>query len=121
MPSRDVIISGSFTINHYTVTYVIDGKVYSTSVVTYGESIVLPEVPEREGYVFEWNGEIPEMMPAENIVINGSYVDTDISMIMNKDEILRIYTIDGKCINELRQGLNIVRMKDGSLRKVLVK
>ncbi len=26
MPAKDVVIEGSFTINNYTVTYLVDGK-----------------------------------------------------------------------------------------------
>ena len=32
-----------------------------------------------------------------------------------------IYTLRGERITELRQGINIVRMSDGTVRKVLVK
>ena len=121
MPEENITISGTFTINQYNVTYIIDGEVYTTIAVTYGENITLPEVPEREGYAFAWIDEVPETMPAEDIVINGSYVSTDISSVTLDDEIRRIYTIEGKKTNKFGQGINIVLMKDGSIRKVFVK
>ena len=122
MPANDVVITGTFTINQYTVTYVIDGEVFATDTITYGESITLPDVPIREGYDFTWTEEIPKAMPAENIVINGSYnTSTDIVNIGHNEEILYIYTINGKCVSKLHQGLSIVQMKDGTIRKVFVR
>ena len=120
MPAENTTISGTFSINHYTVTYIIDGEVYTTITLNYGEGITLPEVPEKEGYTFAWIDEVPETMPSRDIVINGSYVSTDISSTTTEDEILFIYTLDGQQINELQQGINIVRMKNGGIKKFLL-
>ena len=120
MPADDVIISGTFTINQYTVTFVIDGEVFATDTITYGEKIILPDVPVKDGYDFAWNDEIPETMPAEDIVINGSYTTGVIGVELN-EEVLYIYSIDGKCLDELRKGINVVLMKDGRIRKVMKK
>ena len=121
MPAEDVIVSGTFTVNRYTVTYVIDGEVFATYTIGYGENITMPDVPEREGYDFAWVDEIPETMPAKDIVINGVYTSTDIPTVVLEDSILYIYTIGGQCINELHRGINIVWMKDGNVKKVFVK
>lgn len=122
MPADNVTITGTFTVNQYNVTFMIDGAEFATVAVNYGESITTPEVPAREGYAFAWTDEIPETMPAKDIVINGAYsIIDDISNVVVKDEILHIYTLDGQRTSRLHQGLNIVRMKDGSIRKVLVK
>lgn len=120
MPAEDVTISGTFSINQYTVTYVIDGEVFATDTITYGESITLPDVPAKEGYDFAWTDEIPETMPAKDIVINGSYTTGIIKAIVEAN-VLYIYTMDGQRVNELRQGINIVLLKDGSIRKVFQK
>lgn len=122
MPADNVTITGTFTVNQYNVIFMIDGAEFVTVAVNYGESIAIPEVPAREGYAFAWTDEIPETMPAKDIVINGTYSIIDgVSNVVVKDEILYIYTLDGLRINELRKGLNIVWMKDGSVRKIFVK
>ena len=121
MPASDVTVSGIFTINQYTITYIIDGEVFATDTINYGEAITVPEVPVKENYDFTWIDEIPETMPAEDIVINGSYTSTDIVNIERNEEILYIYTTDGQRVNELQKGLNIVLLKDGSIRKVFQK
>lgn len=122
MPADNVTITGTFTVNQYNVTFMIDGAEFATVAVNYGESITIPEVPAREGYAFAWTDEIPETMPAKDIVINGAYsIIDDISNVVAKDEILHIYTLDGQRTSRLHQGLNIVRMKDGSIRKLFHK
>ena len=67
--------TASWTVNEYTVTWVVDGK---ETVVTYeyGASIEALADPEKEGYVFAgWDDTIPDTMPAENLVFNGSWVN----------------------------------------------
>ncbi len=122
MPANDVTISGTFAINQYIITYTIDGEVFATNTINYGESITIPEVPAREGYTFAWIDEIPETMPAKDIGINGAYtIISDVLNIAVKDEALYIYTTDGQRVNELQKGINIVPLKDGSIRKVFRK
>ena len=105
----------------YLLTYVLDGKVYHTESLAEGEVITPLEEPTKEGYTFSGWSEIPETMPAKDIIINGAYSIIDgVSNVVVENEILYIYTLDGLRVNKLRQGLNIVRMKDGSVRKMFV-
>ncbi len=119
MPAHDVIVTGTFIVNQYTITYMIDDEVYQTESVDYGSTITPPEAPEREGYTFEWT-DVPETMPAHDITIVGSYT-SGISTIKADDEDVKWYTLDGKQIELPRKGLNIVRMSNGKTKKVLVK
>ena len=75
MPAEDVVIVGSFTANEYTVTYLVDGKPYETAeTYLYGTAVKLKEAPEKEGYTFSgWDRKKDFTMPAENVVINGSF------------------------------------------------
>ena len=75
MPAEDVVIVGSFTANEYTVTYLVDGKPYETAeAYLYGTAVKLKEAPEKEGYTFSgWDHKEDFTMPAENVVINGSF------------------------------------------------
>lgn len=72
MPAQDVVVTGTFSINSYTITYKIDGEVYSTQTVEYGSSITPPTVENLDGYDFAWE-EYPTTMPAHDIIINGTY------------------------------------------------
>ena len=72
MPARDVAVTGSFTINKYTITFDTDGGSDVASITqNYNSAITTkPSEPTKEGYRFVgWDSEIPSTMPAENITI----------------------------------------------------
>ena len=120
MPAKDVTVSGTFTINKYKVTYIIDGEEYKTEEVEYGSTITPPNPDDREGFAFAWD-DYPCTMPANDITITGSYTATAINAILAADPDVKIYTVSGKPINKLQKGVNILRYKDGKTRKIVVK
>ena len=120
MPAHDVTVTGSFVINQYTITYIIDNEVYMTEKVDYGSTITPPTPPSREGYDFAW-GDYPETMPAYDITIYGTYT-TGVNVIWTgENSNVKIYSIDGKQLEKPQKGLNIIRMSDGTTKKVVVK
>ena len=120
MPAEDITVEGSFTVNSYTVTFMIDGEIYKIVTVEYGAEIEIPVVVEKEGYIFNGWEDIPEMMPANDIIINGRYmVDTAIGEIIADFEKNEVYNLKGLRItdmNKLTHGIYIVNGK-----KVFVK
>ena len=69
------IFTASWTVNEYTVTWVVDGE-ETVDTYEFGAEIQKPADPEKDGYVFAgWNGSIPETMPAENLVFTGSWIN----------------------------------------------
>ena len=119
MPAHDVTVTGTFAVNQYTITYMIDNELYATDKVDYGSVITPPTPTAREGYDFAW-GDYPETMPAHDITIYGTYT-TGINAIWADDGNAKIYTIDGKLLNEPQRGLNIIRMSNGTTKKIVVK
>ena len=73
MPAEDIVVTGMFVINTYTITYVVDSVVYATDSITYGDTIILLDEPTQEGYTFSGWSEVPEIMPAEDITIEGTF------------------------------------------------
>ena len=73
MPINDLIVSGTFTINKYLVTFKIGDEVVSADSLEYGASIIAPEAPEKKGYTFNGWGEIEDTVPASDVTIEGSY------------------------------------------------
>ena len=122
MPAYDVTVTGTFKVNKYKVNYFVDNNPYYTDMVEYGAIITPPNVPEREGYDFAWVY-IPDTMPAYDISIYGQYtIKTGIKQIMrNANGDVMIFTIDGKRVDNLKKGMNVIRMSDGTTRKVVVK
>ncbi|MBQ6204142.1 MAG: leucine-rich repeat protein [Prevotella sp.] len=119
MPANNVTVTGKFTINKYTITYMINGAVYMTEEVKYKSAITPPNAPAKEGYSFAW-ADVPETMPAHDITINGSYTTGIDGILWNEDE-KQVFTPDGKRIETPQKGLNIIRMSDGTTKKVMVK
>ena len=121
MPAEDVVVTATFSINSYTITYRIFGNegVYKTEVLEYGATIIPPEVPEMEGYTFKWYA-LPETMPAQDLEIFGVYT-LGINAIKVDDGDVKWYTLDGKQIETPRKGLNIMKMSNGKTKKVVVK
>ncbi|MDE6018310.1 MAG: InlB B-repeat-containing protein [Muribaculaceae bacterium] len=73
MPAQDLVITGSYEANNYSVTFKIGEEVIYYALLPYGSAIVAPEVPEKEGHTFAGWGEIPAVVPAENLEFSGSY------------------------------------------------
>ena len=120
MPANDVTITGSFIVNKYKVTYIIDGEVFATDYVEYGTTIVPPTVSEKEGFSFDGWADVPETMPAHDVTIYGSYTSGIAEIIMDSANV-RMYNINGKRIYKLQRGINIIISKDGKVRKVNIK
>lgn len=120
MPAEDLTVYAAFEVNTYTVTYYLDGTIFATQEVNYGEAITPPEAPEKEGYTFSGWQEVPKTMPARDISIYGTYdVLSGIGAVNGAgrtDE--AIYTITGIRIlgKPLQRGVYII-----GGRKVYVK
>ena len=123
MPASDVTITGTFTINKYKLTYKVDGEVIKSYDVEYGATITPEPAPTKEGFTFSGWSDIPKTMPAHDVTITGTFTrETGIDQIMsNQNGKAMIFTIDGKHVDNLKKGLNIIRMKNGKMRKVVVK
>ncbi len=73
MPANDITIVGTFIINKYLITFIIDGEVIVSDSLEYGSTIVIPEAPEKEGHTFSGWGEVAEVMPAHDLTYEGAY------------------------------------------------
>ena len=73
MPANDVVVVGSYSVNKYLLTFKIGDEVISTDSVEYGAKIETPVAPEKEGHTFCGWKDVPETMPANDVVANGSY------------------------------------------------
>ena len=120
MPAEDIVIEGTFAVNYYTVTYIVNGEVYATDSIAYGSEIVLLDEPTKEGHAFSGWSEAPATMPAEDVVIEGSFSPiTTINGVVYDAEDLIIYNLRGERIidvDELERGFYIINGK-----KVFVK
>lgn len=101
MPAQDLEISGSYELNSYAIVFKIGEDVFSSSQLNYGVSIVVPEVPEKDGFTFSGWGEVPEVMPAKDLEFVGNYIEILYNIV---------FKIDGEVVLEskLPYGAEIV-------------
>ena len=92
MPDHDVTVSGSFTVNSYTLTYMVDGAVYKTFTLNYGTPITPEVAPTKEGYTFSGWSEIPTAMPDHDVTITGSFTINSYTII---------YLYEGTVVNRV--------------------
>lgn len=120
MPAHDVTVTGTFSINSYTLTYMIDDTVYKTVEYEFGATITPEPQPDGDYSTFEWIG-IPTTMPAHDVVVTASYETGILEVLMATQRKLRIYSPEGKLLDKPQKGLNIIIMDNGESKKVFVK
>lgn len=110
----------------FKLTYIVDGTEYKTYEVQATEVVTPEPDPYKEGYIFSGWSRIPSIMPAEDVTVYGSFaVDPNYAGIDwvtdNETKPKAYYSVDGKRLETEQKGLNIIRMSDGTTRKVVVK
>ncbi len=114
MPAYDVIVVGIFYVNVHKVTWKIDGETFVETVLEYGERIIAPEVPEKEGYEFAGWEDIPETMPDKDITINGSYSPVSaIAQIIANHKNVKVYTMQGTLVGNNMTLSEIMKLPNG--------
>ena len=73
MPANDIVIVGSYSVNKYLLTFKIGDEVIASDSIKYGAKVETPQVAEKEGHTFNGWENVPETMPANDIVVVGSY------------------------------------------------
>ena len=75
MPASNVIITATWSINQYTITFLGTGDSRIPSVTQdYNTDVAAPELPVRTGYTFlQWDTAIPAKMPASNLTVTAQW------------------------------------------------
>lgn len=121
-PTEDMTITGTWTVNKYTVTYKLDDETVHTEEVEYGAAIpaYVYTTEDESISISEWEGEKYETMPAQDIEYNQSMIAISIKGISNETS-AEVFSINGTRSNAVKSGVNIVRKANGSVVKILVK
>lgn len=75
MPDSDVDVYGTFNINKYKVTYILNNDVFLTDYVVFNGQIFPPIIENTDVIIFNGWKDVPAYMPAHDIVIYGSTSD----------------------------------------------
>ena len=101
MPASNLTINGSYTINIYTVTYKIDDEIIRIDYVEFGDTLPeAPEAPEKQGYDFNGWSDIPETMPARDIIIIGKYITTTGISNTSSNSVVDVFNIQGYLVKK---------------------
>ena len=120
MPAEDVTVTGTFSINKYKLTYMIDDKVYKEVTYEYAAKITPEPKPEGDYATFAWT-DLPETMPAHDVVVHATYTTGIGELMMTGQQDVKIFSPNGKQLSKPQKGVNIIRMSDGTIRKVMVR
>ena len=118
MPGEDIHVEAVFAVNTYKITYLLDGEVYAEDSVEYGAVIVPLQVVEDEIFTFSGWSNIPEVMPAYDIIVSGTTTLTTIHMSTVSERAFDVYALSGKLVaqkvtlawvkNNLTKGVYII-------------
>ncbi len=85
MPAENMTITAEWTVNNYTITWVING-VETVSTYAYGAAVTAPTELVKEGHTFkQWDKTVPETMPAENMTITAEWTVNNYTVVWNVD------------------------------------
>ena len=120
---KEFLFVENFVTQDNYVTYIIDGEIYKTLLLTPGNSIIAPYVTDKNGKPFGgWNmndyisiSGYP-IMPDEDITIYGSYNTSAVESIKADKKENVIYDMHGRVVDVPTKGIYIINGK-----KVLIK
>ena len=111
----------------FKLTYMLDGKEYKTYEIQATEVITPEPDPYKEGYIFSGWSDIPYLMPAQDVIVTGSFtIDPEYQVsvdILKKEDTVpeAYYSPEGRRLDAPQRGINIIKMSNGTTKKVVVK
>lgn len=103
MPTQNLEVNAKFVVNTYTITYQVEGMDDKVVDYAFGTPIVSPENPVVVGKVFmNWDQEIPETMPAKDLVIKAVFSDKSYTItykVEGMEDVIEAY-IEGSFVNQ---------------------
>ena len=74
MPDNPLTYTAEFTINEYTMKFVVDGKTIREAVLEYGKNIPVPNTPTKEGFTFDgWDPAVPATVPGRDMTFTAQW------------------------------------------------
>ena len=95
MPAHNVEYTGSYLVNPYTLTYIVDGEEYYHISVSYGSQLTPIDNPQKTGYTFSGWDEVPATMPAHDVTVRGTFTINQYTITFKVDgEVYKAFTLD---------------------------
>lgn len=114
MPASNITVKAIWEANTYTIKFNTgEGSKVDTITLKYGEAVVAPEAPTREGYDFVgWSAELPKTMPAKNLTLTAKWEAQTKAIIYELNE----GSLEGSYVDEFKVGIGATLptpVKDG--------
>lgn len=103
MGAADISVSARFEVNIYYVNYYVGAELWMSDPLPFGAPLVLRTdyVYPNSRYTFAgWIGETYETMPAHDVSYIASIVDGISGLTTSKEELVDVYSVDGRLILE---------------------
>lgn len=71
--TADTEINAVYTVNEYTITFMDESGIYKTFSYKHGETVIMPEVPTKDGYTVKWETTIDKA--TDNATIKAVYTE----------------------------------------------
>lgn len=101
MPGHDVTVNGTFSVNEYRLSFIVDNVELSAQNVTYGAAFTAPTT-DNEGNTITWYT-YPSTMPAHDLVVYGIVVKEP------EEEVFVWLTV-----NDCQSGYTKIKVKQGA-------
>ena len=98
MPGGNLDIHGFLEPNKYAVNYYINGEYFQTDSATYGQPIQTIDVQPQANMTFSGWIDVPELMPAHDVEINGSFTTTIVKLTWRVQDLEQIEVVDSLTI-----------------------
>ena len=73
-PGEDTEVRGDYEAGVQIVSFVLDGETFAEKKVRFGDPVVPPEIPEKEGYTFTGWSNLADVMPSYGFTATGRMV-----------------------------------------------
>ena len=80
-----LFIEGMVEVDHYVLTYVVDGEVVHTEVLKHKDPVTMLAEPTKVGYEFSGWDKTIATMPAEDVVISGTFTKIQVDDLIIRD------------------------------------
>ena len=81
MGAEPVSVNVTYSPNPHTVTWIIDGEIYKTDDVVFGDEITVPTVESREGYTLSaWSPDVAQTVADEDYTYNATWIANEYTL-----------------------------------------
>ncbi|MCR5313135.1 MAG: InlB B-repeat-containing protein [Bacteroidaceae bacterium] len=97
VPAHDVTYTAQYGTGEFNVSFIVDGVVYSSTTMNYGEQIVVPSTnPTKTGYTFAgWENYVEgSTVPANDVSYNATWTINSYKVTFDVDGATTVYTLD---------------------------